>query len=254
MGIVVNDTLQTYDPKIYAVGECAAHRGTAYGLVAPLFEQAKVCANHLAQFGIGRYAGSVTSTKLKVTGIDVFSAGNFTGGENTEEIVLSDPAGGVYKKLVIQGDHLVGAVMYGDTADGAWYFQLLRDKQNIAEIRDHLMFGASGVNHVGDVGHQGQSKAAAMPDTAEVCGCNGVCKGHYRQGDHRERPLHRWTRCASTPRPRRRAVPVPDSSSRSSPRPLVVRTSQSRARTSRLAAAPTTRTVSYVLRSARSTC
>ena len=173
-GIVVNDTLQTYDPKIYAVGECAAHRGTAYGLVAPLFEQAKVCANHLAQFGIGRYSGSVTSTKLKVTGIDVFSAGDFTGNDKTEEIVLSDPSGGVYKKLVIQGDHLVGAVMYGDTADGAWYFQLLRDKQNIAEIRDHLMFGS---NHVGDVGHAGQSKAVTMADSAEVCGCNGVCKG-----------------------------------------------------------------------------
>jgi len=173
-GIVVNDTLQTYDPKIYAVGECAAHRGTAYGLVAPLFEQAKVCANHLAQFGIGRYSGSVTSTKLKVTGIDVFSTGDFTGNDKTEEIVLSDPSGGVYKKLVIQGDHLVGAVMYGDTADGAWYFQLLRDKQNIAEIRDHLMFGS---NHVGDVGHAGQSKAATMADSAEVCGCNGVCKG-----------------------------------------------------------------------------
>ena len=173
-GIVVNDTLQTYDPKIYAVGECAAHRGTAYGLVAPLFEQAKVCANHLAQFGIGRYQGSVTSTKLKVTGIDVFSAGDFTGSDKTAEIVLSDPSGGVYKKLVIQGDHLVGAVMYGDTADGAWYFQLLKDKQNIAEIRDHLMFGS---NHVGDVGHAGQSKAASMPDSTEVCGCNGVCKG-----------------------------------------------------------------------------
>jgi nitrite reductase (NADH) large subunit len=173
-GIVVDDTLQTFDPKIYAVGECAAHRGTAYGLVAPLFEQAKVCANHLAQFGIGRYSGSVTSTKLKVTGIDVFSAGNFTGNDKTEEIVLSDPSGGVYKRLVIEGDRLVGAVMYGDTADGAWYFQLLKDKQNISEIRDHLMFGS---NHVGDVGHAGQSKAATMPDTAEVCGCNGVCKG-----------------------------------------------------------------------------
>ena len=173
-GIVVDDTLQTYDPKIYAVGECAAHRGTAYGLVAPLFEQAKVCANHLAQFGIGRYSGSVTSTKLKVTGIDVFSAGNFIGNDKTEEIVLSDPAGGVYKRLVIEDDRLVGAVMYGDTADGAWYFQLLKDKQNISEIRDHLMFGSS---HVGDVGHAGQSKAASMPDTAEVCGCNGVCKG-----------------------------------------------------------------------------
>ncbi|MDE2586097.1 MAG: NAD(P)/FAD-dependent oxidoreductase, partial [Betaproteobacteria bacterium] len=124
-GIVVSDTLQTFDPTIYAVGECAEHRGTAYGLVAPLFEQAKVCANHLAMFGIGRYQGSVTSTKLKVTGIDVFSAGEFMGGEGTEDIVLHDPGMGVYKRVVVKGDALVGAVMYGDTADGAWYFQLL---------------------------------------------------------------------------------------------------------------------------------
>jgi nitrite reductase (NADH) large subunit len=173
-GIVVSDTMQTYDPKIYAVGECAEHRGIAYGLVAPLFEQAKVCANHLAQMGIGHYGGSVTSTKLKVTGIDVFSAGDFMGGKNTEEITLSDPVGGVYKKLVLQGNRLVGAVMYGDTADGAWYFQLLKDGQDIHEMRDHLMFGQ---NHVGDVGHAGANKAAALPDSAEVCGCNGVCKG-----------------------------------------------------------------------------
>ena len=177
-GIVVNDTMQTYDPRIYAVGECANHRGTAYGLVAPLFEQAKVCANHLAMFGIGRYQGSVTSTKLKVTGVDVFSAGDFMGGEDVDEIVLQDPAGGLYKKLCIKDDKLIGAVMYGDTADGAWYFQLLKDKQNIAEIRDHIMFGEmSHTSRVGDVGHQGQTRAAAMSDTAEVCGCNGVCKG-----------------------------------------------------------------------------
>jgi nitrite reductase (NADH) large subunit len=177
-GIVVSDTMQTYDPKIYAVGECAEHRGIAYGLVAPLFEQAKVCANHLAQMGIGLYKGSVTSTKLKVTGIDVFSAGNFMGGPGCEEIVLADPAGGIYKKLVIQGEKLAGAVLYGDTADGGWYFQLLKDGQNIADQRDRLLFGdIGGTRHVGDVGHAGQSKAAAMPDSAEVCGCNGVCKG-----------------------------------------------------------------------------
>ncbi|WP_018410866.1 nitrite reductase large subunit NirB [Methyloversatilis thermotolerans] len=173
-GIVVNDTLQTFDPKIYAVGECVNHRGIAYGLVAPLFEQAKVCANHLAQYGIGTYKGSVTSTKLKVTGIDVFSAGNFMGGPGCDDIVLHDPAGGVYKKLVLEGDRLVGACLYGDTADGAWYFQLIKDGQDIHELRDHLMFGQ---NHLGDVGHKGQTQAAAMPDTAEVCGCNGVCKG-----------------------------------------------------------------------------
>ncbi|MBI3528198.1 MAG: NAD(P)/FAD-dependent oxidoreductase [Betaproteobacteria bacterium] len=173
-GIVVNDTMQTFDPVIYAVGECVAHRGIVYGLVAPLFEMAKVCANHLAQFGIGRYEGSVTSTKLKVTGIDVFSAGNFGGGPDTEEIVLHDSVGGIYKKLLIRDNRIIGSVMYGDTVDGAWFFQLMRDGQSVAEIRDHLMFGQA---HLGNAGHQGQNKAAAMSDIMEVCGCNGVAKG-----------------------------------------------------------------------------
>ncbi|GAA4012681.1 nitrite reductase large subunit NirB [Actimicrobium antarcticum] len=175
-GIVVNDTMQTYDPRVYAVGECVNHRGTAYGLVAPLFEMAKVCANHLANFGIGRYQGSVTSTKLKVTGIDLFSAGEFMGGEGTEEIILSDPIGGVYKKLVVRGDKLIGACLYGDTVDGGWYFSLVREGRDITEIRDTLMFGEANPGRPGDVGHEGFTKAAAMPDTAEVCGCNGVCK------------------------------------------------------------------------------
>jgi len=174
-GIAVNDTLQTLtDPRIYAVGECAAHRGTTYGLVAPLFEQGKVCATHLAQFGIGRYSGSQTSTKLKVTGIDLFSAGNFSGGEGCEEIVMSDPYGGVYKKLVIQNDKLVGACLYGDTVDGSWYFKLLREGRSIHDIRDKLMFGES---NIGDTGHEGNTRAAAMADSDEVCGCNGVNKG-----------------------------------------------------------------------------
>ena len=174
-GIVVNDTMQTVtDARIYSVGECAAHRGIAYGLVAPLFEQAKVAANHLAQFGIGRYTGSLTSTKLKVTGIDLFSAGEFMGGEGTEEIVMSDPYGGVYKKLVLKDDKLIGACLYGDTVDGSWYFKLLRDGRSVSAIRDKLMFGESSI---GDVGHSGHTKAATMPDEAEVCGCNGVTKG-----------------------------------------------------------------------------
>ena len=173
-GLVVNDTMQTYDPRIYAVGECVSHRGIAYGLVAPLFEQAKVCANHLAQFGIGRYVGSLTSTKLKVTGVDLFSTGNFTGGEGTEEIMLADPGAGVYKKLIIKDDKLIGAVMYGDTIDGTWFFKLLRDGTNVSAMRDRLMFGES---NLGDTGHQGQNKAMTMTDASEVCGCNGVCKG-----------------------------------------------------------------------------
>ncbi len=174
-GIVVSDTMQTFDPRVYAVGECANHRGIAYGLVAPLFEQAKVCASHLAQLGIGTYQGSVTSTKLKVTGIDLFSAGNFMGGsDDIEEITLNDPFGGVYKKLVIQDERLVGVCMYGDTADSTWYFKLMRDQQNITQIRDTLMFGET---NIGDVGHQGHDKAAGMKDSDEVCGCNGISKG-----------------------------------------------------------------------------
>ncbi|MFZ3182733.1 MAG: nitrite reductase large subunit NirB [Pseudomonas sp.] len=173
-GILVSDTMQTYDPRIYSIGECANHRGTAYGLVAPLFDQAKVCANHLAQLGFARYQGSVTSTKLKVTGIDLFSAGEFMGAEGTETITLSDPIGGVYKKLVIKDDILVGACLYGDTADGGWYFRQVKENANISQIRDHLMFGEQAL---GDAGHQGQNSAASMPDSMEVCGCNGVCKG-----------------------------------------------------------------------------
>ncbi len=148
-GIVVSDTMQTYDPRIYAVGECANHRGTAYGLVAPLFDMAKVCANHLAFHGIGRYTGSLLSTKLKVTGIDLFSAGDFQDGDGREVITLSDPAHGIYKKLVIRNNKLIGAVLYGDTADGAYYFNLLREGTDIGDIRDSLMFGEQGPDSPG---------------------------------------------------------------------------------------------------------
>jgi nitrite reductase (NADH) large subunit len=140
-GVVVSDTLQTYDPRIYAVGDCVSHRGTAYGLVAPLYEQAKVAANHLALHGIGRYEGSVTSTRLKVTGIDLFSAGDFAGGQQTESITLADTPGGVYKKLVIRDDKLVGACLYGDTADSAWYVRLIREGRRIGALRERLMHG-----------------------------------------------------------------------------------------------------------------
>jgi len=103
--------------------------------------------------------------------------------------VLSDPFGGVYKKLVIEDDKLVGACLYGDTVDGSWYFKLLREGRNVADIRDKLMFGEGGAN-IGDVGHQGQNKAAAMADSDEVCGCNGVSQGHHLQGHQGERPVH----------------------------------------------------------------
>nr|WP_288354803.1 FAD-dependent oxidoreductase [uncultured Pseudomonas sp.] len=140
-GILVDDTLQSFDPRVYAVGECVSHRGVAYGLVAPLFEQARVCASHLAMQGYRRYLGSLTSTKLKVTGFELFSAGDFAGGPGTQRITLDDPTTGSYRKLVLKNDVLVGACLYGDTADGAWYLQLIREGRNVAAIRDLLMFG-----------------------------------------------------------------------------------------------------------------
>jgi len=173
-GVVVNDTMQTFDPRIYSVGECVQHRGLTYGLVAPLFEMAKVCANHLARHGIGKYEGSVTSTKLKVTGIDLFSAGDFTGDENTEELVFQDASRGVYRKLIVANNRIQGAVMYGDTLDGTWYFDLMRDETDISDIRENLLFGQA---HLGDSGHGEENRVAMLADTAEICGCNGVCKG-----------------------------------------------------------------------------
>jgi nitrite reductase (NADH) large subunit len=173
-GIVVNDTMQTFDPSIYAVGECVQHRNQTYGLVAPLFEMGKVCANHLAKHGIGRYEGSVTSTKLKVTGIDLFSAGDFTGDDTTEDLVFQDAAQGVYRKLVVKDNRIQGTVMYGDTIDGTWYFDLMRDGTDISDFRPTILFGQA---HLGDSGHGDDNRVASMSDSTEICGCNGVCKG-----------------------------------------------------------------------------
>ena len=140
-GIVVNDTLQSYDPSIYAVGECIQHRGATFGLVAPLFEQAKVCANHLSDHGAAEYITLPTATKLKVTGINLFSIGDFQGDESSESIYFTDPALGIYKKLVIKANKLIGAVLYGDTADGSWYQALLEKQEPVSGIRDVLIFG-----------------------------------------------------------------------------------------------------------------
>ncbi len=140
-GIVVNDTLQSFDPSIYAVGECIQHRGDTFGLVAPLFEQAKVCANHLSAHGAAEYITLPAATKLKVTGINLFSVGNFLDDESSESIHFTDLALGIYKKLVIKANNLIGAVLYGDTADGNWYQELLEKKAPISGIRDMLIFG-----------------------------------------------------------------------------------------------------------------
>lgn len=138
--ILVNDTLQTSDPRVYAVGECVQNRGALFGLVAPLFDQAKVAASHLAMHGVRRYIQKATATTLKVTGVSLYSAGDFSG-DGSDSMVLRDPAQSVYKRLFIKDNKLVGAVLYGDTQDGAAYFELIQNGHCIAAQRDSLMFG-----------------------------------------------------------------------------------------------------------------
>ena len=173
-GIVVSDTMATDDPAIFALGECVEHRGQCYGLVAPLYEMAKVVAQQLTGDEGAHYQGSATATKLKVTGIDLYSAGDFAEAEDRQEIVLRDASAGVYKRLVIRQDRIIGAVMYGDTADGPWFFDLLKKGADVSEMRDTLIFGQA---YQGGEPLDPMAAVAALPDDAEICGCNGVCKG-----------------------------------------------------------------------------
>jgi nitrite reductase (NADH) large subunit len=173
-GILVDDQMRTSDPDILAVGECVEHRGAVYGLVAPLYEMAKVAAATLLGDTTVAYQGSVTSTKLKVTGIDLFSAGDFADSPDREEIVLRDPARGVYKRLVLKDNKILGAVMYGDTVDGSWFFDLLKAETDIAEMRQTLIFGPA---YQGGSPLDPTAAVAALPDDTEICGCNGVSKG-----------------------------------------------------------------------------
>ncbi|HTI66272.1 MAG TPA: nitrite reductase large subunit NirB [Caulobacteraceae bacterium] len=173
-GVQVDDAMRTSDPAIYAVGECAEHRGQCYGLVAPIWEMCRALADDLTA-GEGAYQGSVLSTRLKVSGVDVFSAGRFSGGEGCEDIVFRDAGRGVYKRVVLEGGKVAGAVLFGDAADGNWYFDLMRAGTDVAAIRDTLIFGQAITE--GLAGLDPSSAVAAMADTAEVCGCNGVCKG-----------------------------------------------------------------------------
>ena len=139
--IVVDDTLQTYDPRIYAVGECVQHRRATFGLVAPIWDQARVAGAHLAGAGHRRYVQQATPTKLKVTGVDLYSVGDFIGGPDSEDLVLRDPRRGIYKRLVLQNGRIIGAVLYGDVDDGPWYFKLIQDRSDISAIRNTLLFG-----------------------------------------------------------------------------------------------------------------
>lgn len=140
-GIVVTDTLQTYDPNIYALGECIQHRGNTFGLVAPLYDQAKVLANHLSEHGVARYQTLPTATKLKVTDINLFSVGDFLEDEDTDTLTYRDKRNGIYKKLFLQGQTLKGAVLYGETQDGPFYQDLIDEGKDITKMRAELMFG-----------------------------------------------------------------------------------------------------------------
>jgi len=139
-GIVVDDVMQTGAPDIFALGECAEHRGICYGLVEPAYEQARVLARHLAG-STAAYSGSVVATNLKVSGVSVFSAGGFMGADGSEAIVLNDVRHGTYKKLVISDGRLIGAVLVGDVGDALWYLELIRNREPIARIRNRMMFG-----------------------------------------------------------------------------------------------------------------
>jgi nitrite reductase (NADH) large subunit len=142
-GVLVDDTMLTYDPSIYAVGECVQHRNSTYGLVAPLWEQARVCAAHLAEIGLARFPGSLPVAQLKVAGIHLFSAGDLQDTARSESLVFRDAKRGIYKRLVLEDDMVRGAVLYGDTADGPWYVELMTEARRIGPLRDKLLFGAA---------------------------------------------------------------------------------------------------------------
>jgi nitrite reductase (NADH) large subunit len=173
-GIVVDLGMQTSDPDILALGECAEVGGHVYGLVAPLYEMARVAAARLGGDDTATFVHNDTPTKLKVTGIDVYSLGDFADGEDREEIVLRDAAAGVYKRVVLKDNRIIGTVLFGEVADGAWFNDLKRKSANISEMRETLIFGQA---YQGGAALDPKAAVAALPDDAEICGCNGICKG-----------------------------------------------------------------------------
>jgi nitrite reductase (NADH) large subunit len=168
-GIVVNDHMETSHPDIFAVGECVEHQGVCYGLVAPLFEQGRVLAATLTGNKGPTYTGTIAAAKLKVMGVDVFSAGEWSETEDTETIRYEDPALGVYKRLTLRGNRLSGLILVGDTADNHRYMEWLRTGEDLTKQRRHLLFPPPSTDVGADV--------AAMQDSAIICGCVGVTKG-----------------------------------------------------------------------------
>ncbi|MCO5731677.1 nitrite reductase large subunit NirB [Rhizobium sp. SSA_523] len=173
-GIVVDDGMSTSDGRILAIGECAEVGGQVYGLVAPLYEMARIAASHLLGDASPAFVHADTPTKLKVTGINLYSLGDFAEGPDREEIVLRDATAGIYKRVVIKDNRIIGTVLYGETADGAWFNDLKKKATDISAMRDTLIFGQS---HQGGAVLDPMAAVAALPEDAEICGCNGICKG-----------------------------------------------------------------------------
>lgn len=173
-GILVDDGMRTSDTDIFALGECAEIGGEVYGLVAPLYEMARVAAARLTGDDSATFVHNDTPTKLKVTGIDLFSLGDFADGDDRQEIVLRDATAGVYKRLVLKENRIIGTVLYGETTDGAWFNDLKKKQVDISDMRDTLIFGQA---YQGGSPLDPMAAVAALPDDAEICGCNGVCKG-----------------------------------------------------------------------------
>jgi nitrite reductase (NADH) large subunit len=188
-GIVVDGHMRTSDENVLSVGECAEIGGMCYGLVAPLYEQARIAAETLAGASEQPFVHVDTATKLKVTGINLFSIGDFADGPDREEIVLRDASAGVYKRVILRENKIIGTVLYGETADGAWFNDLKKKQTDISAMRETLIFGQS---FQGGAPMDPMAAVAALPDDAEICGCNGVCKG----------------KITGTPRPRPPAAPA----------------------------------------------
>jgi len=173
-GIIVDATMHTSDPDIFALGECVEAEGQVFGLVAPLYDMARVVAAQLTGDAAASFKATATATRLKVTGIQLYSAGDFAEAKDREEIVLRDAARGLYRRVVLKDNRIIGVVMYGDTTDGPWFFDHLKRQTDVADKRETLIFGQS--YQVGSP-LDPAAAVAVLPDDAEICGCNGVCKG-----------------------------------------------------------------------------
>lgn len=169
-GIVINDQLETSDPSIFAIGECVQHKGRTYGLVDPCYEQARVLARYMSGEVEASYNGSLPSTQLKITGIDLYSQGQIMGGDGIDELVYVDARSGIYKKACIKNNRVAGCILYGDVALSQWFKELIRNGEDISDRRDVLLTGGSGGGEAVDV-------VSNLPDNAEICTCNSVSKG-----------------------------------------------------------------------------